>query len=167
VRLPVIVSATIELTGTMLAGQGVEALAVSLQHAGLLTLGLNCSTGPEVHDRPSAQPRVAHRVPHVGVAERRPAGRGRPLPRDADTDGRRAGALQSTGLAEPHRRLLRHDVRAHARLRADGAGQAPARAGTQHAHAVSGIDFVEAAEDNRPLLVGERTNEVGSGSSAA
>src|SRR5690606_34382241 len=46
-RLPVAVSATIEPTGTMLAGQDAEALAISLQHAELLYLGLNCATGPD------------------------------------------------------------------------------------------------------------------------
>ena len=41
------VSGTIEQTGTMLAGQTAEALAASLMHADLFSLGLNCSTGPE------------------------------------------------------------------------------------------------------------------------
>ena len=45
--VPVAVSGTIEPTGTMLAGQGVEALVASLLHADLLYLGLNCATGPE------------------------------------------------------------------------------------------------------------------------
>jgi 5-methyltetrahydrofolate--homocysteine methyltransferase len=47
-RLPVAVSATIEATGTMLAGQDAEALAVSLAHADLLYAGLNCATGPDL-----------------------------------------------------------------------------------------------------------------------
>src|SRR4030095_5559917 len=46
--LPVAVSVTIETTGTMLAGQDAEALAVSLLHADLLYVGLNCATGPEL-----------------------------------------------------------------------------------------------------------------------
>ncbi|MBZ0089236.1 MAG: homocysteine S-methyltransferase family protein, partial [Thermoanaerobaculia bacterium] len=45
-RLPVAVSVTIEPTGTMLAGQDAEALAVSLGHAELLYVGVNCATGP-------------------------------------------------------------------------------------------------------------------------
>ena len=45
-RVPVIVSATIEQTGTMLAGQSIDAFATSLMHADLLAIGLNCSTGP-------------------------------------------------------------------------------------------------------------------------
>ena len=40
-------SGTIEPTGTMLARQSAEALAISLQHRDLLYLGLNCATGPE------------------------------------------------------------------------------------------------------------------------
>lgn len=47
-RIPVAVSVTIETTGTMLAGQDAEALAVSLLHSDLLYLGLNCATGPEL-----------------------------------------------------------------------------------------------------------------------
>ena len=46
--IPVAVSVTIETTGTMLAGQDAEALAVSLLHADLLYVGLNCATGPEL-----------------------------------------------------------------------------------------------------------------------
>jgi len=45
--VPLMVSATIEPMGTMLAGQGVEALYVSLQHLDLFSIGLNCATGPE------------------------------------------------------------------------------------------------------------------------
>src|SRR6185503_11603616 len=47
VSLPLMISATIEPTGTMLAGQGVDALTVSLEHLEPFSLGLNCSTGPE------------------------------------------------------------------------------------------------------------------------
>ncbi|MGB6844361.1 MAG: homocysteine S-methyltransferase family protein, partial [Candidatus Acidiferrales bacterium] len=45
--IPVMVSATIEPMGTMLAGQSVEALWASLDHVELISLGLNCATGPE------------------------------------------------------------------------------------------------------------------------
>src|SRR4030095_11753085 len=45
--LPFMVSGTIEPMGTMLAGQGVDALHASLEHLGLFCIGLNCATGPE------------------------------------------------------------------------------------------------------------------------
>ena len=38
---PLMVSATIEPMGTMLAGQGVEALYVALQHLEVFSIGLN------------------------------------------------------------------------------------------------------------------------------
>ena len=46
-RVPVMVSATIEAMGTMLAGQSIEAFYASVAHAPLLSVGLNCGTGPE------------------------------------------------------------------------------------------------------------------------
>jgi len=45
--LPLMVSGTIEPMGTMLAGQGVDALYASLEHLDLFSIGLNCATGPE------------------------------------------------------------------------------------------------------------------------
>jgi 5-methyltetrahydrofolate--homocysteine methyltransferase len=41
-------------------------------------------------------------------------------------------------------------------------GKAPRRPKKQERTMFAGIDFVEATDDNRPLIVGERTNEVGS-----
>jgi 5-methyltetrahydrofolate--homocysteine methyltransferase len=45
--IPVMVSGTIEATGTMLAGQTADAFWTSICHADLLSVGLNCATGPE------------------------------------------------------------------------------------------------------------------------
>src|SRR6202008_4645445 len=47
VSMPLMVSVTIEPTGTMLAGQAVEALWASIEHVHVFSVGLNCSTGPE------------------------------------------------------------------------------------------------------------------------
>ena len=47
IRIPIMVSGTIEPMGTMLAGQNAEALLASVAHADLLSIGLNCATGPE------------------------------------------------------------------------------------------------------------------------
>ena len=41
------VSGTIETMGTMLAGQTADAFCASIAHADLLSIGLNCATGPE------------------------------------------------------------------------------------------------------------------------
>ena len=48
VGIPVMVSATIEPWGAMLAGQAVDAFYASIAHADLLSVGLNCSTGPDM-----------------------------------------------------------------------------------------------------------------------
>ena len=45
--IPVMVSATIELTGTMLIGTDVQTLAVIMEPFDILTLGFNCGTGPD------------------------------------------------------------------------------------------------------------------------
>ncbi|MBT5953262.1 methionine synthase [bacterium] len=45
--LPVAVSGTVETMGTMLGGQTVEALYTSIEHMKPLYIGLNCATGPE------------------------------------------------------------------------------------------------------------------------
>jgi 5-methyltetrahydrofolate--homocysteine methyltransferase len=81
-RLPAAVSVTIETTGTMLAGQDAEALAVSLSHADILYVGLNCATGPELmrdHLRTLSElcrTRVAC-VPNAGCRTRRAGTEGR------------------------------------------------------------------------------------------
>ena len=46
-RVPIMVSGTIEPMGTMLAGQNAESFLASVAHADLLSIGLNCATGPE------------------------------------------------------------------------------------------------------------------------
>ncbi len=45
--MPIAVSGTVEVMGTLLAGQDVEAFYVSLAHRDLLWIGLNCATGPD------------------------------------------------------------------------------------------------------------------------
>src|ERR687888_211575 len=45
--VPVVLSVSIETMGTMLAGQSIEALYVSVAHRDLLAIGLNCATGPD------------------------------------------------------------------------------------------------------------------------
>jgi len=46
-KVPFVVSVTIEPMGSMLAGQTVEAMWASLRHAHPLAFGMNCATGPE------------------------------------------------------------------------------------------------------------------------
>jgi len=163
VRLPVAVSATIEGTGTMLGGQDVEALAVSLAHRELLYLGLNCATGPAFmtdHVRTLAaatRARVAC-VPNAGLPDEDgcyregPADVATVLTRFADH-----GWLNLVGgccgTTEAHVRAL---VDAMHGRKPRGAPSAPR--GTW----LAGVDSLEITDDLRPAIVGERTNVLGS-----
>jgi 5-methyltetrahydrofolate--homocysteine methyltransferase len=162
-KVPVMVSGTIETTGTMLAGQTAEAFAVSLMHAPLLSIGLNCATGPEFmtdHIRSLAalaETRVSC-VPNAGLP-------------DTET-----GTYQETpdSFAATLERFVDHGwlnlvggccgtTAAHIRALAQMVeGKRPRIAVRHHRTLFSGIEFAEASEDQRPLIVGERTNEVGS-----
>lgn len=163
-KVPVMVSATIELVGAaMLGGQNAEALAVSMMHADLLTLGLNCATGPEHmtdHIR-SLATFSEHRLscyPNAGLPDtttgqylETPTEFASTLERFVDN-----GWLNiiggCCGTTYEHIRTLAQMLE----------GKRPRRPQKVHRTLFSGIDFVEASDDNRPLIVGERTNEVGS-----
>ena len=101
----------------MLAGQGVDALYASLEHLDLLSVGLNCATGPEFmtdHLRTLS----GHRdVLRDRLPERRPAGRARPLRGDGGEPGAQDAPLRRRGLGQPGGRLLRDDTGAHSRAR--------------------------------------------------
>ena len=161
-RLPVMVSGTIEQTGTMLAGQSAEALATSLMHADLFTLGLNCSTGPEfMTDHLRGIAGVSEFLlscwPNAGLPD--PDGNYRESPQQVATVMERfvdEGWLNiiggCCGTTPEHIRMLTEMA----------VGKQP-RLPQKHRRALfSGVDFLEATDDNRPLIVGERTNEVGS-----
>ncbi|HVM95258.1 MAG TPA: homocysteine S-methyltransferase family protein, partial [Candidatus Acidoferrales bacterium] len=45
--VPVVLSVSIELVGSMLAGQSIESLYVSVEQRDLFAIGMNCATGPD------------------------------------------------------------------------------------------------------------------------
>ncbi len=161
-KIPVAVSATIETTGTMLGGQDADALAVSLLHADLLYVGLNCATGPDLmadHVRTLSEicrTRVAC-VPNAGLPDE--DGRyteGPDVFVRAFTRFLDAGWLNLVGGCCG---TTREHVSALAGL---VQGREPRRFHHHHRAMVSGLEAVELTDDNRPLLVGERTNVLGS-----
>jgi 5-methyltetrahydrofolate--homocysteine methyltransferase len=161
-RVPIMVSGTIEPTGTMLAGQGIEAFYASVMHADLLSIGLNCATGPEFmtdHLRALAalaKTRVSC-VPNAGLP---------------DSEGRYLET--AAGMARVLERFCDHDwlnliggccgtTPEHIRAMVAMARSKRPRVPVTHERTiVSGIDFLEINDDNRPVLVGERTNVIGS-----
>jgi 5-methyltetrahydrofolate--homocysteine methyltransferase len=162
-KVPVMVSATIESMGTMLAGQTAEAMAVSVMHADLLSLGLNCATGPELmtdhlrglaaisEHRLSCYPNAGFPDTATGQYLETPTEFAATLERFVDN-----GWLNliggCCGTTYEHIGALAQMLE----------GKRPRRPQKHHRALFSGIDFVEASDDNRPLIVGERTNEVGS-----
>ncbi|MGQ9918554.1 MAG: methionine synthase [Bryobacteraceae bacterium] len=161
--IPVIVSGTIEPMGTMLAGQTAEAFVVSIAHADLLAVGLNCATGPEFM---TDHIRTIHELAPSRVSCYPNAG----LP---DEEGRYLETPES--LAAQMERFVDHGwlniaggccgtTPAHIRAIAQMVQGRRPRALPSPSHRVffSGIETVEADDSTRPLLVGERTNVIGS-----
>lgn len=164
VHRPTIVSGTIEPTGTTLGGQTADAFAASLEHRDLLALGLNCATGPEfmtdhlrsLHEMVgcalSCYPNAG--LPNEeGVYLETPAMLASSLERFAD-----AGWLNMVGgcCGTTDRHI--------AAIASMTEGKMPRRMNAERPQRVffSGVDLVESTEENRPLLVGERTNVIGS-----
>src|SRR5580704_1819181 len=163
VRIPVMVSGTIERFGAMLAGQPADAFYSSVSHADLLSVGLNCATGPDLmtdHIRTLAE-MASTRIscyPNAG------------LPNEEDK------YLETPeSLAKQLEKFVEHGwlnivggccgttpehIRAIAQM-AEGRKPRAVPAPSHRAY-YSGIELVEAEDSNRPLIVGERTNVIGS-----
>jgi 5-methyltetrahydrofolate--homocysteine methyltransferase len=162
VDLPLMISVTIEPTGTMLAGQGVDALTVSLEHLAPFSLGLNCSTGPEFM------------TDHLRTLSALAAAFTSVYPNAGLPDERGQYGETPASLAFKLRRFLDEGwvnlvggccgtTPAHiAAIAALARGRRPRVPPTATAPAVSGIEAVTPTDDNRPLFVGERTNVIGS-----
>ena len=162
VSLPLMLSCTIEQTGTMLAGQGVESFFTSLEHARPLSVGMNCSTGPEFmseHLRALSELAWCHVscYPNAGLPDEH--GHFGETPDIFAAKISRfieQGWLNIVGgCCGTHT----GHIRELARL-VDG--KPPRRPRGERRLALSGIEFFQPDETSRPVLVGERTNSLGS-----
>ena len=163
VRIPIVLSATIEASGTMLAGQTIDAFWVSVAHAEPLAVGLNCATGPDLM---TDHLRTLHEMAWTRTSCYPNAGLPDEEGRYRETPARLAAGMERfvrngwlnliggcCGTTPAH-------IRALAEMAAAGRPRAvPPRS---RRTLVSGLEVVEADESNRPLLVGERTNVIGS-----
>lgn len=163
VRIPVMVSGTIEPMGTMLAGQTADALCASMSHADLFSIGLNCATGPEFM---TDHIRTMHEMAKSRISCYPNAG----LPNEDGKYGETPASLAAQlekfadhgwlniiggccGTTPAHIQAIAQMVERKAPR------QAPE---SKHRAYYSGVELVEADESTRPLLVGERTNVIGS-----
>ena len=162
VDLPVAIQATIETMGTILGGQDMEAFYTTFAHRDLLWIGLNCATGPEFM---TDHVRTLAAISRFPVACLPNAG----LP---DEDGHYNETPEM--IAAVLERFAVNGwvnvvggccgtVPGHIERIARAAESKPPRAlrapsGTR----LSGLDTLIVDEDTRPVLIGERTNVLGS-----
>ncbi|MEA2681928.1 MAG: 5-methyltetrahydrofolate--homocysteine methyltransferase [Chloroflexota bacterium] len=162
-RVPLLISGTIEPMGSMLAGQGIDAFYTSVEHAGALSVGLNCATGPEfMTDHVRTLSGMARTFvscyPNAGLPDE--MGQYSETPEMmTETLGRfmENGWINIVGgccgTTPEYIRQIADAAHAHSPR------QVPSGRLVTH---VSGIDYVEVEEDSRPLIIGERTNVIGS-----
>lgn len=160
--IPVAISATIESSGTMLAGQSIEALIASVMNRDLFYLGLNCATGPEFmtdHIRSLAKlsPFRVACVPNAGLPDEDGC--------YLETPEMVSGAIQHF-IQEGWINLIggccgTHEGHVHA-LCDLTRGKKPRAISKQSRSMLSGVDYLEITDDLRPVIVGERTNVIGS-----
>lgn len=161
-KIPLMVSGTIEPMGTMLAGQSVEALYTSLEHTGLLSIGLNCATGPQfMTDHIRSLSGIANCfiscMPNAGLPDEE--GRYNETPESlVEALARFAGEGWVNILGGCCGTTPEHIERI-ARMAEDYRPREPRVPVRCH---VSGIDYLEITDDKRPVMIGERTNVIGS-----
>ena len=163
IAVPAVASVTIERNGTMLGGQPIDAAYVSIANHDLMAVGLNCATGPDLmtdHLRTLAE-MSGHRVscyPNAGL----PNAEGK----FGETPESLAAQLEKfanqgwlnfvggcCGTTPAHIRAIAQMIE----------GKRPRQApNSKHRAYYAGVELIEAEESTRPLIVGERTNVIGS-----
>jgi len=163
-EIPVAFSCTVETTGTLLAGQDVESFAISVAHAKPLYIGLNCALGPHamadhLRDLATTVPCPVAVVPNAGLPDSEGCYRLGPeeLAKDLANFARHGwvnvvGGCCGTGPD-------------HIRALASMAKEATPRSWPEHSPRrgwVAGLTAQDTRQERPPLLIGERTNAIGS-----
>jgi 5-methyltetrahydrofolate--homocysteine methyltransferase len=161
--LPLIVSGTIEPMGTTLAGQSIESFYISVEHMNPVAVGLNCATGPEfMQDHVRSLANMASTAvicyPNAGLPDEE--GHYHETPNTLAkklTDFAEHGWLNIVGgccgTTPDHIKAISESMK---ELK-------PRDIGRSSVHMVSGIEpFVYDDPTLRPIMVGERTNVIGS-----
>lgn len=162
VKLPIMISGTIEPMGTTLAGQNIESFYISLEHLEPVSIGLNCATGPEfMRDHIRTLSDMAKMAvscyPNAGLPDEN--GNYHESP---DSLAKKLAAFAGQGWLNIAGGCC-GTTPAHIRAMAETLSAYPPRAlAGGHPAAVSGIEPVYLENDNRPYMVGERTNVLGS-----
>ncbi|MDO7904935.1 methionine synthase [Paenibacillus sp. JX-17] len=162
VKLPLMISGTIEPMGTTLAGQNIESFYISLEHLNPISIGLNCATGPEfmrdhIRSLSTISKAAISCYPNAGLPDEN--GHYHESP---ESLAQKLGAFAQQGWLNIAGGCC-GTTPEHIRAMAETMSQYKPRevAGT-HAPALSGIEPVYIEQENRPYMVGERTNVLGS-----
>ncbi|WP_404324223.1 methionine synthase [Cytobacillus firmus] len=163
IKLPLIVSGTIEPMGTTLAGQSIEAFYISLEHMKPLAVGLNCATGPEfMQDHIRSLSGLASTAvscyPNAGLPDEEGQYHETPESLASKLEGfAKEGWLNIVGgccgTTPEHIQAIAESVKDYKPRNYEGNSQ----------HKVSGIEpLIYDDPTLRPIMVGERTNVIGS-----
>lgn len=162
IALPIAISGTIEPMGTMLAGQSIEALQASVAHLDLLYIGLNCATGPEFMTDPvrslaKLSPFRVSCVPNAGLPDENGCYLESPemVAKVLERFVQNGWINVLGGCCGTHS----GHIKALATLAARSKPRAPA---VEPRSVLSGVDYLEITDEMRPVIVGERTNVIGS-----
>ncbi|MBN8201301.1 MULTISPECIES: methionine synthase [Bacillaceae] len=163
IKLPLIVSGTIEPMGTTLAGQSIEAFYISLEHMKPLAVGLNCATGPEfMQDHIRSLSGLASTAvscyPNAGLPDEEGQYHETPESLASKLEGfAKEGWLNIVGgccgTTPEHIQAIAESVENYKPRNYEG----------NSLHKVSGIEpLIYDDPTLRPIMVGERTNVIGS-----
>ena len=162
-ELPIMISGTIEPMGTTLAGQSIEAFYISIEHIKPLSVGFNCATGPEFmtdHIRSLSELATGYVscYPNAGLPDEEGHYHESPESLSKKLEGfAEKGWLNMVGGCCGTTPAIFAQLREAVK---DLAPRKPAEA--SHGHVVSGIEPLLYDASMRPLLIGERTNVIGS-----
>ncbi|WP_043931719.1 methionine synthase [Bacillus sp. EB01] len=161
--LPLMISGTIEPMGTTLAGQSIEAFYISVQHMNPVAVGLNCATGPEfmqehIRSLSGLASTAISCYPNAGLPDEdghyheTPETLARKLA-DFASNGWLNIAGGCCGTTPDHIRAISEALQE----------VNPRELAAPSYHMVSGIEpLVYDDPSIRPIMVGERTNVIGS-----
>ncbi|WP_026567955.1 methionine synthase [Bacillus sp. UNC41MFS5] len=161
--LPLFISGTIEPMGTTLAGQSIESFFISVEHMNPVAVGLNCATGPEfMQDHVRSLANLASTAvscyPNAGLPDEE--GHYHETP---ETLAKKLSDFAAHGWLNIVGGCC-GTTPAHIRAIAEAMQEYQPREFKPNAvHMVSGIEpFIYDDPTLRPIMVGERTNVIGS-----
>lgn len=162
IEYPVMLSATIEPTGTMLGGQSIESFWASVEHIHPLSVGINCATGPaqmrdHIRTLSSFSDTCVSCMPNAGLPDENGDYNETPAKlSDALEDFGKEGWLNIVGgccgTTPEHIKEIALKFKTIT----------PRSIQHNEQSLLSGIEYLELEPENKPYLIAERTNVIGS-----